>query len=54
MCVYILEKGRERLKERERQREELERVLFLCGSVITVMLAFKIHLVGFNDFLWPK
>jgi len=48
MCAYLRKRNRQRSKKRD--REELERVLSLCGSVITVLLAFKIYLVGFNGF----
>lgn len=43
----------ENSKKRETQREELERVLSLSGSVITVRLTFKMYFIGFHGFLWP-
>lgn len=46
--------GRKReidFKKDQEERGELERVSSLHGSVITVMLAFKIYLVGS---LWSK
>ena len=46
MCAYLRKRNRQRSKKRD--REELERVLSLCGSFIIVLLASKIYLVGFN------